>query len=180
MISFVLGGLTAFALLRFALRRHWCWPGMPRPRGPFGRVRRWHQHDWDPDDDPGLGDRRGRPYFLRYLSDRLDATPAQERAMAAAFDEFRDEARGLRDEVGSSRKDVAAALRKPSFDEVQMGELYARHDSAIEKLRKAFVGMMAKVHDALEEPQRERLAQIIERGPEGFFHVGHFGRGFGW
>ena len=128
-------------------------------------MRRWHHHDWDPDDDPGLGDRRGRPYILRYLSDRLDATPAQERTMAAAFDEFRDEARGLRDEVSSSRKDVAAALRKPSFDEVLMGELYARHDTAIEKLRKAFVGMMAKVHDALEEPQREQLAQIIERGP---------------
>jgi hypothetical protein len=36
------------------------------------------------------------------------------------------------------------------------------------------------VHDALEEPQREQLAQIIERGPGSCFHVGHFGRGFGW
>jgi hypothetical protein len=85
--------------------------------------------------------------------------------MAAAFEEFRAEARGLREELSSSRRDVAAALRKPSFDEVLLGELYARHDTAIEKLRKAFVGMMAKVHDALEEPQREQLAQIIERGP---------------
>jgi hypothetical protein len=180
MICFVFGGLTAFLLMRFALRRHWCWRGFHGSRGPFGRVRRWHHHDWDPDDDPGLGDRRGRPYILRYLSDRLDATPAQERTMAAAFDEFRNEARGLRDEVSSSRKDVAAALRKPSFDEVLLGELYARHDTTIEKLRKAFVGMMAKVHDALEEPQREQLAQIIERGPGSFFHVGRFGRGFGW
>jgi hypothetical protein len=180
MIGFMLGGLTAFLVLRFALRRQLCWRGFHGgPRGPFGRVRRWHHHDWDPDDDPGLGSRRGQPYLLRYLSDRLDATPAQERTMAAAFDEFRGEAKGLRDEVGASRKDVAAALRKSTFDEVMMGELYARHDTAIEKLRKAFVGMMAKVHDALEEPQRERLAQIIERGP-GYFHVGHVGRGFGW
>jgi hypothetical protein len=86
----------------------------------------------------------------------------------------------MREEVSSSRKDVAAALRKPTFDGVLLGELYARHDTAIEKLRKAFVGMMAKVHDALEEPQREQLAQIIERGPTHFFHVGRFGRGFGW
>jgi hypothetical protein len=180
MVCFLLGGLTAFALARLALHRRWCWRGHHGHRGPFGRVRRWHHHDWDPDDDPGLGQRRGRPYFLRYLSDRLDATPAQERAMAAAFEEFRGEARGLRDEVASSRKDVAAALRKPSFDEVLLGELYARHDTALEKLRKAFVGMMAKVHDALEEPQRERLAQIIERGPGGFFSGEAFGRGFGW
>jgi Heavy-metal resistance len=178
MLCFLLGGLMVFTLLRFGPFRP-CYWGRFR-RGPFGRVRRWHHTDWDPDDDPGLGDRRGRPYFLRYLSDRLDATPAQERTMAAAFEEFRAEAKGLREEVSSSRKDVAAALRKPSFDEVLLGELYARHDTAIEKLRKAFVGMMAKVHDALEEPQRERLAQIIERGPEGFFHVGHFGRGFDW
>ncbi len=74
MICFVLGGLTAFALLRFGFFRHCRWGGRFR-RGPFGRVRRWHHHDWDPDDDPGLGDRRGQPYVLRYLSDRLDATP---------------------------------------------------------------------------------------------------------
>ena len=180
MICFLLGGLTAFALARLALYRRWYWRGHRGHGGPFGRVRRWHHTDWDPDDDPGLGDRRGHPYFLRFLSDRLDATPAQERTMAAAFDEFRAEARGMREEVSSSRKDVAAALRKPTFDGVLLGELYARHDTAIEKLRKAFVGMMAKVHDALEEPQREQLAQIIERGPTHFFHVGRFGRGFGW
>jgi hypothetical protein len=117
---------------------------------------------------------------LRYLSDRLDATPAQERTMAAAFEEFRDELKGLREEASASRRDVAAALRKASFDEVLLGELYARHDTALEKVRKAFVGMMARIHDALEEPQRERLAQIIERGPAGFFHLGRMGRGFGW
>jgi hypothetical protein len=59
---------------------------------------------------------------------------------------------------------------------VLFGELYARHDRAIEDLRKAFVGATAKIHDALDERQRARLADLIESGPR--FGGGGFGRGF--
>jgi len=93
---------------------------------------------------------------------RLDATPAQEKVIRDAVDEVREAASKLKGEARRTRADVAAAFRKPAFDEVLFGELYARHDRGLEELRKAFVGAGARVHDALDERQRARLADLIE------------------
>lgn len=132
------------------------WGGAREPRG-FGR---------------GFG--RGS-FFLGSLLDRLRATPVQERTIRTAFDEFRAEAkRAGEGEAKRTRQDLSTALRNPSFDEVLLGELYARHDRSIENVRKAFVGLMAKVHDALDEEQRARLAELVEKGPR-FWRPGFFG-----
>jgi hypothetical protein len=130
------------------------------PDGPFGRG---GPAGW------------GRRFVVSGVLDRLEATPAQERVIFAAVDEFRTEAAKLRGELRKSRGDVAGAFRKPQFDEVMMGELYARHDVAIEGMRKAFVGLGAKVHDALDEKQRAQLAHLIESG-HGFWGGGGFMR----
>ncbi len=52
-----------------------------------------------------------------------------------------------------------------TFDGVLLGEQFARHDTILENGRKSFVGLVAKIHDALEPEQRERLADLVERGP---------------
>jgi hypothetical protein len=129
----------------------------------------------------GLGGPRGfgRRIIMRRVLDGLETSPAQEKVIFAAAEEFRTEAAKFRGELRKSRGDVAAAFRKPAFDEVMLGELYARHDTAIEGLRRAFVGLGAKVHDALDEKQRARLADLIESGPRfmgGFFRP-RFSRG---
>ena len=117
----------------------------------------------------------GRDYVLATVLDRIGATPVQERTVRAAFEEFRAEAkRAGGGEVKELRRDIASALRKPAFDEVLLGELFARHDRAIEDVRKAFVGFMAKTHDALDEEQRARLAEMIDKGPR------FWRSGFGW
>jgi hypothetical protein len=148
-----------------------------------GWRRRWgghhhhhgHHHGFEDDDfGPSVGGGFGPRFILRGVMDRLETTPSQERVILAAADEFRQAASRLRDEGRRSRADVASAFRKPSFDEVMMGELFARHDTSIEELRKAFVGFSAKVHDALDERQRARLADMIESGPR-FFRHGPFG-----
>lgn len=135
--------------------------------------------DDGPDDfGPGSGGGGfGGQMFLRGALEPLEMTPAQERVVLAALDEMREAAGKLRGEMRASRKDVAGSFRKPVHDEVLFGELYARHDRAIEDLRRAFVGATAKVHEALDEKQRARLADIIESGPR-FFGRG-WGRGFG-
>jgi hypothetical protein len=121
-----------------------------------------------PDDGPGGWPsppwRRSRPFVLRYLSERLDATPAQEKMLRDAWAEFEGEIGRLKGEGKQTRKDLAAALRRAGVDEVLLGELYARHDEHIERARKAFVGLLAKVHEGLDERQRERLASLVERG----------------
>ncbi|MCK6590700.1 MAG: periplasmic heavy metal sensor [Polyangiaceae bacterium] len=115
-------------------------------------------------------------WFLRALFERLDTTPGQEKVIIAAVDEMRDAGENLRGEIRKTREDIAKAARSPSFDETVMGEAFARHDQAIETMRKAAVGAMAKIHAVLDERQRERLADIIESGPPFFGGFGPYRR----
>lgn len=120
----------------------------------------------------GWGGWGGGPGFiLRAIIEQLDATPEQEKVIVAAFREVRNEAAKNREEVRRSREDIAKAMRSPGFDEVLLGELFARHDTAIEGMRRAFTGALAKVHVVLDEKQRNDLAELIENGP-GFFRRG--------
>jgi hypothetical protein len=113
---------------------------------------------------PGRG--FGKRFFVRHILEHVRATPAQERVVTGAFEEFREE---LKKNTGGegrrTRKEIVDALRRSTFDGVLLGEQFARHDTILENGRKAFVGLVAKIHDALEPEQRERLADLIERGP---------------
>ena len=136
---------------------------------------------WDHDGDREWGGppwaRRGGArggFLLRMLSERLDATPAQEKVVAEALREIREAFMKHRGELSGSRADIAKAVRAEGFDEVLFGELFARQDLAIEDLRKTTMGAIGKVHEALEPEQRERLARIIEGGS-----FRGMGRGFG-
>jgi len=114
-------------------------------------------------------------FVLRRLFEALDTTPGQEKAIASAMEEMREVMAKHRGELRKSREDLAKAMRSPSFDETVMGELFARHDAALEAMRKAMVGSMAKVHEVLDERQRARLADLIEQAPG--FWGGFGGRG---
>lgn len=178
----ILGGLAGLFAAKLILRR--------RFGGPFWGPGSWghhrwhhqdhhhHRHGWGGDDlaGPGWG-RRGRwaDHLMNFLSARLQTSPRQERVIAEALVEMQLTMSEARDEGKKTRADLAAALRNPSFDEVLYGNLYARHDDVLLKVRKAFVGFSAKVHEALDEDQRERLATMVERGGHGFF-----GRGPAW
>jgi hypothetical protein len=192
MIGCLLLGAASLMLVSRVLHRHHhggyarCggWGGPPG--GGFGHPMHgpWSDDErggfGSPDSGYGGGPRWGNPFrggFLaRALSERLDATPAQERVIRDATEEFREAAAKLKGEGRKTRADLATAFRKGHFDEVLLGELYARHDRSLEELRKAFVGMGARVHEALDERQRARLADLIESGPGGW----GWGRGRGW
>jgi hypothetical protein len=208
MIGCVLATVGVIGLLRMAHHHRWhgCggWQRRLRHRyhggwGHGGWGGPWGHHFGHPafDDGPGFGNDNdlgdgfgpgapdgprgfGSRIVMRGVLDQLEATPAQERVIVAAAEEFRAEAAKFRGELRKSRGDIAGAFRKSSFDEVALGELYARHDTAIEGLRRAFVGLGAKVHDALDEKQRARLADIIESGPRflGRAFRSRFRRGF--
>jgi hypothetical protein len=106
----------------------------------------------------------GRSTLMRWLFERLDTTPGQERVMRTAVDDFIERARAARREVEDSRRDVARAMRSESFDAEALGEAFAKHDSALGTLRNAGVEGLAKIHEALDEKQRARLAELIESG----------------
>ena len=114
---------------------------------------------------PGRSEGRKR-FIVRRILEHVRATPAQERVIGAAVEEFRDEVKkNVGGEGRRSRKEIVEALRRSTFDGVLLGEQFARHDTILESGRKAFVGLVAKIHDALEPEQRERLADLLERGP---------------
>lgn len=142
--------------------------------GGYGR-RRWSGGGWG-DQEPrggwgGGGWGGGPSVMLRGLFHRLETTPGQEKAIMAAFDEMREATSAARGELRTSRADIAKVMRSPAVDEVLFGEMFARHDTELETIRKAGIGAIAKVHDALDEKQRARLADLIESGP-GFFRGG--------
>jgi uncharacterized membrane protein len=167
-------GLAAFVGVRMALR-HGRWR-----RHAFARCGGWGGHGgrhgrWDHDEDLEMGEGRwggwhggGPGIFLRAVMNRIGARPDQEETIRAAVDEFKDSASKLRGEGKKARQEIADAFRKPGFDEVAMGELFARHDTLLESLRKALVGALAKTHDALDEKQRHRLADLLASGPRAF------------
>ena len=178
----LLGAAGVFAVARLIHhRRHFGYGGYGggcHGGGGFGRhqARHWGGFDggggpfWDGDDvelgsHGPWGRRFGRGFIMRAVADRLDASPAQERVIRDAFEELQQSASKLRSEGRQTRADVAGAFRKGHFDAVLFGELFARHDTALEELRKAFVGAGAKIHDALDDKQRARLADLIEAGP---------------
>src|SRR5580765_7383696 len=110
----IAGGLVVFALSRVFHARRWYhghhgWGGCHSrhggwhggPWGRFGGPHGWGGPGLDDDDDWGASFRdgggpdawggvRGKRYFIRSVLSRVNATPAQARAIAVAFDEFRD------------------------------------------------------------------------------------------
>ena len=174
MICFLVAGALTFAAIKFWHRQHQgCWAGYRGMHGGAG-----FGYDGNLDSGGGFYRRfrtgRRTPFIMNFLSNRLDATPGQERALASAIEQFQEDLAPLQAEVAKTRSDLAAAMRRSSFDEVAMGELFARHDEAIEKARRAVVGLGARVHEALDERQRDQLASLLERG-HGF---SGFGRGW--
>jgi uncharacterized membrane protein len=180
MIGFaVLTGVAAFVGVRMAMRHQlgggWC--GRARHHRHWGRH---HWSDWagpareddgDPLDfaaHPAPWHRGGPGVVLRAVMNRIGVRPDQERTIRDAVEELKDAAAPLRAEGRHTREEIAAALRKPVFDEVLFGELFARHDTVMERMRKAVVGALARTHDVLDERQRQRLADIVSEGPRAF------------
>lgn len=147
-----------------------------RGRGAWGDHREWSgRGGWDdlgdsPHDDFGpraswAGPSGGRnPWWLRGLFLRLDTSPGQEKVIREVLGELQGEGRSLRDELRKARVDVAGVLRSDSVDATAMGEAFARHDDALDRMRKGLVGALAKLHEALDERQRRMLAQWLESG----------------
>lgn len=177
----LLTGIAAFVGVKCALRHragwgHRAWAGGCGGGHGFGGHHGRFDHG-DPDWESGEGrwggwHGGGRGVVLRAVMNRIGARPDQEEIIRNAVSEFRDSASRLRGEGRKTRQEIADAMRKPAFDEVAMGELFARHDSLLESLRKSLVGVLAKTHDALDEKQRHRLADLLASEARAFGGLG--------
>jgi uncharacterized membrane protein len=130
----------------------WAYAGCGPGFGHHG-ARRWGGHG------------PGRSFWLRRLFARLDTTPGQEREIRAAIEDFQTSARGAKDGVKEARNDVARAIRSESFDDGALADAGARVDGATSHVREAFASALKRVHAVLDDRQRERLAELLEKGP---------------
>lgn len=112
----------------------------------------------------GWGGGGRRRWMLNAALERIDATPAQERAIVAEINKLEDRVhtakRGMRDVRG----DFAAALRGPTLDDAALGAVLGRVDSTTGEIRAAALDAIRGVHAVLDDHQREQLASFIDAG----------------
>jgi uncharacterized membrane protein len=106
-----------------------------------------------------------RSWMLRWVYERLDTTPGQEKVIRSAVEDVFDKLRETKQTLKDSRSDVARAFRADDFNAEILGDVFSRHDGALDELRRSVVGALAKVHDVLDERQRARLAELFESMP---------------
>jgi uncharacterized membrane protein len=130
--------------------------------GPFGHGHHgWHAR------------RHGRArMMLHALFMRIDASPAQERAIVAEIEKLQDRLRGVKGGVHDARGDLAAALRGPVLDDAALGAALGRVDTATGEARSAVVDALRGIHGVLDDRQRSQVADLLDHG-------GGWWRGFG-
>ena len=109
----------------------------------------------------------GGSFWLRSLFSRLDTTPGQEREIRAAIEELQHTASELKSGLRGSRDDVARAVAGEIFDDAAFAEAGARADVTAGQLKDAFANALRRIHGVLDPKQRERLAELVAKGPFG-------------
>jgi Spy/CpxP family protein refolding chaperone len=118
----------------------------------------WHHHHggW-------YGNSWGRRGLYMALA-RLEASPAQERAIIAEVDKLRDRLHAARSSVRDARPDLAAAVRGPSMDDAALGAVLGRVDNATAEARGAVMDALRNIHGLLDDRQRQQVADLIDNG----------------
>jgi Spy/CpxP family protein refolding chaperone len=152
MIGVIVGTLGAIGLFSMARRR---FRGGCGYHGHYGHYRHHGRTG-------RFGSRGGWP--LRWLFERLETTPGQEKAIVQALEELRENRAALHEEIEQSRGDLARAVRAGLIDDATLEESFARHDRLLARLRVSFVEATKKAAEALDENQRKVLADLLEGG----------------
>jgi hypothetical protein len=122
---------------------------------------RWRRRGWG----RGFGSGPGGSFWLRAIFSRLDTTPGQEREIRAAVEEFQQTAHASKDGLKGAREELARAIRGESFDEIALAEASSRADATTTQVKDALAAALKRVHAVLDKTQRERLAELLVRGP---------------
>lgn len=166
MICLAIGlGILGFAAMRRAHRR--CHGGGYGWYGPWSHGYGGHHGHW--------GHRGGGRSWMMYAAlNRIDATPAQERAIVAEVDKLRDRLYGAKSSLRDARGDLAAAVRNPSLDDAALGAVLGRVDAATAESRSAVLEALRNVHGVLDDKQRAQVADMLDRGNGGWWRGGPY------
>jgi uncharacterized membrane protein len=101
--------------------------------------------------------------MLDALLTRIDASPAQERAIIAEVEKVQDRVRGAKANLRDARGDLAAALRGPVLDDAALGAVLGRVDMATGEARTAAIDALREIHSVLDDRQRGQIAELLEQ-----------------
>jgi Spy/CpxP family protein refolding chaperone len=133
--------------------------------GPFGHGHHGHRG----------GFRRGRGRMvLHALFSRIDASPAQERAIIHEVDKLQERVHGAKAGLRDARGDLAAAVRGPVLDDAALGAVLGRVDTATGEARGAVLDALREIHAVLDDRQRAQVADLLDHS-----HGGGWWRGWG-
>ncbi len=115
-----------------------------------------------------------RRWMLNAALARIDATPAQERAIVAEIDRLQDRVRAAKAGVKDVRGDLAAALRGPVLDDAALGAVLGRVDATTGEARAAAIDALRGIHGVLDDRQRTQIAELLDQGGGGWWRGGPY------
>lgn len=152
MICLALGlGILGFAAMRRA--RH-CYGHGGGGCGGYHHSYGWHGHHH----------RRGfrRNWMLHAALGRIDASPAQERAIIGEIERLQERVHGAKHGLADTRADLAAALRGSSLDDAALGAVLGKVDAATGEARSAMLDALRGIHGLLDDRQRAQVADMLD------------------
>ncbi len=157
MFGFLIGALSLYGLVK-VLRHGRC--GHRGFRG--GRHRGRHG---------GPGNK------LRFLFERLDTSPGQEKAIRQAVRDVMDEFQNFGGSFGEAKGAARDVLTSEVFDEGPIDALFEDQDARLARLRVSLKEGLRTVHESLDDEQRSELGRLLRRfggrfgGDSGGHHV---------
>jgi Spy/CpxP family protein refolding chaperone len=109
---------------------------------------------------------RGRG-LMRGVFYQLETTPGQENAIVAALDEAFGRLRGLKGELGGTRRELGALVGSQTLDRAALEALLARHKSQLDVASSELLRTLERIHDVLDDEQRRELGALIAEGSLG-------------
>ena len=104
---------------------------------------------------------------------RLDTSPGQEKVIRNAIEELRALSRDYKTRARGTRADLAQLIRRGA-PAAEVNTWLSERLGEINQVTPAAAEALGKVHDVLDDRQRETLANLVERG-RGFWGHGHAG-----
>ena len=155
MICLALGlGVLGFAAMRRARRCHGHFG-----RGPWGSG----GHGCGRGGGGGWGGGRRR-WMMNAALSRIDASPAQERAIIAEVDQLHERLHAAKRNFKEARGDLGAAVRGPVLDDAALGAVLGRVDATTGEARAAVIDALRNIHALLDDKQRAHVGDLLDKG----------------
>lgn len=151
-------GILGFVAMRRAYRRCMGYSG-------YGWYGPWQYH--------GHHHHHARERWIMHAAlARLDATPAQERAIVGEVERLKERVHTARASLKDVRGDLGAALRGPVLDDAALGAVLGRVDAATGEVRTAAIDALRGIHALLDDRQRAQLGDFLDRSGGGWWRGG--------